>query len=256
MVVNSWSDHQGNWRGTEFSSDTPPKISKLCHRVTVVGAERSIPLRGTRTFCEGPAELQPHILGPAVLREQQILYHDLRRIARRGGIFFADPVLRGRLPAMRIHSGAGAGVRRSAGKIPAVWSGGPALRPDVCRSEPGGHAVSRRPLAAVPSGGLPGGCSVGRSRPAAMGGGSALRPDVCRCEPGGHAVGRRPWRPFRLGAARRPFRRRQRAPIQSAWRASRRKTGMVASGAAAVTVRPPGWTAPVCSSVQSAPAGR
>ena len=108
-----------------------------------------------------PAELQPHILGPAVLREQQILYHGLRRIARRGGIFFADPVLRGRLPAMHIHGGAGAGVRQ-----------------------------------------------------------------------------------------------RQRAPIQSAWRASRRKTGMVASGAAAVTVRPPGWTAPVCSSVQSAPAGR
>ena len=42
MVVNSWSDHRGNWRGTEFSSDTPPKISKPCRRVTVVGAERSI----------------------------------------------------------------------------------------------------------------------------------------------------------------------------------------------------------------------
>ena len=109
-----------------------------------------------------PAELQPHILGPAVLREQQILYHGLRRIARRGGIFFADPVLRG------------------------------------------------------------GGCR--------------------RCT-------------FTAGPVR-PFRQRQRAPIQSAWRASRRKTGMVASGAAAVTVRPPGWTAPVCSSVQSAPAGR
>ena len=162
MVVNSWSDHRGNWRGTGFSNDAPPKIGKPCHRVTVVGAERSIPLRGTRTFCEGPAELQPHILGPAVLREQQILYHDLRRIARRGGIFFADPVLRGRLPAMRIHGGAGAGVRRSAGKIPAVPSGGPAVRPwvavlpcgqTVCRCEPGGHAVSRRPPAAVPSGG-------------------------------------------------------------------------------------------------------
>ena len=61
-----------------------------------------------------PAELQPHILGPAVLREQQILYHGLRRIARRGGIFFADPVLGGRLPAMRIHGGAGAAVRPAA----------------------------------------------------------------------------------------------------------------------------------------------
>ena len=61
---------------------------------------------------------------------------------------------------------------------------------------------------------------------------------------------------FTAGLVRPFVRRRQRAPIQSAWRASRRKTGMVASGAAAVTVRPPGWTAPVCSSVQSAPAGR
>ena len=50
MVVNSWSDHQGNWRGTEFSSDTPPKISKLCHRVTVVGAERSIQLSYDRLY--------------------------------------------------------------------------------------------------------------------------------------------------------------------------------------------------------------
>ena len=214
MVVNSWSDHQGNWRGTEFSSDASPKISKPCRRVTVVGAERSIPLRGTRTFCEGPAELQPHILGPAVLREQQILYHELRRIARRGGIFFADPVLRG-------------DCRRCA------FTAGPVLA--------SGWAPARYRLFG----------------PAAMGSGSALRPDVCRSEPGGHAVGQRPWRPFRLGAAWRPcVRRRQRAPIQSAWRASRRKTGMVASGAAAVTVRPPGWTAPVCSSVQSAPAGR
>ena len=215
---------------------------------------------------------------------------------------------------MRIHGGAGAGVRRSAGKIPAVWSGSSALRPcglairrcgqTFVGVNPADTPSAGAPLAAVPSGGLPGGCSVRRSRPAAMGGDSALRPDVCRCEPGGHAVGRRPWRPFRLGGcpaavqsggpARRPWvavlpcgqtfvgvnpadtpsagapggrpawgaarrlfvRRRQRAPIQSAWRASRRKTGMVASGAAAVTVRPPGWTAPVCSSVQSAPAGR
>ncbi len=118
------------------------------------------------------------------------------------------------------------------------------------------------PSAGAPGGrsvwGLPGGCLVRRFCPAAMRfGDSTLRPDVCRSEPGGHAVGQRPWGPFRLGAAWRPFvRRRQRAPIQSAWRASRRKTGMVASGAAAVTVRPPGWTAPVCSSVQSAPAGR
>ncbi len=135
----------------------------------------------TRHSCRSrtiyPAELQPHILGPAVLREQQILYHDLRRIARCGGIFFADPVLRGRLPAMRIHGGAGAGVRRSAGKIPAVWSGSSALRPcglairrcgqAVCRSEPGGHAVGRRPWRPFRLGGLPGGCLVRRFCPAA-----------------------------------------------------------------------------------------
>ena len=206
---------------------------------------------------------------------------------------------------MHIHGGAGAGVRRSAGKIPAVWSGGPALRPWVAvlpcgrtfvglnpadtpsAGAPGGRSVwggcpaavwsgssALRPCglairrcgrtfvgvnpADTPSAGAPGGRSVWGGYPAAVwSGGSALRPDVCRSEPGGHAVGRRPWRPFRLGAARQPcVRRRQRAPIQSAWRASRRKTGMVASGAAAVTVRPPGWTAPVCSSVQSAPAGR
>ena len=170
MVVNSWSDHQGNWRGTEFSSDASPKISKPCRRVTVVGAERSIPLRGTRTFCEGPAELQPHILGPAVLREQQILYHDLRRIARRGGIFFADPVLRGRLPAMRIHGGAGAGVRRSAGKIPAVWSGGHGWR--FCPAA--GRFVGLNP-ADTPSAGAPGGRSVWGGCPAVPPGGHGWR---------------------------------------------------------------------------------
>ena len=42
MVVISWSDHRGNWRDAGFSNDAPPKISKACHRVTVVGAERSI----------------------------------------------------------------------------------------------------------------------------------------------------------------------------------------------------------------------
>ncbi len=204
-----------------------------------------------------PAELQPHILGPAVLREQQILYHDLRRIARRGGIFFADPVLRGAV-AGDAHSRRGRwGVRRSAGKIPAVWSGGFALRPDVCRCEPGGHAVGRRPWQPFRLGGCPA---------AVWSGGPAVRPGVAILPCGRTFVGVNPadtpsagapggrsvW-----GAARRPcVRRCQRAPIQSAWRASRRKTGMVASGAAAVTVRPPGWTAPVCSSVQSAPAGR
>ena len=173
-MVNSWSDHRGNCCDAGFSNDASPKIGKPCHRVTVVGAERSIPLRGTRTFCEGPAELQPHILGPAVLREQQILYHGLRRIARRGGIFFADPVLRGRLPAMRIHGGAGAGVRRSAGKIPAVWSGGHGWRfCPVARLFVGVNPAD------TPSAGAPwrpfrlGGC------PAAVpSGGPALRPWV------------------------------------------------------------------------------
>lgn len=42
MVVNSWSDHRGKWRDAGFSNDAPPKISKPCNRVTVVGAERSI----------------------------------------------------------------------------------------------------------------------------------------------------------------------------------------------------------------------
>ena len=37
MVVISWSDHRGNWRDAGFSNDAPPKISKACHRVTVVG---------------------------------------------------------------------------------------------------------------------------------------------------------------------------------------------------------------------------
>ena len=50
MVVISWSDHRGNWRGTEFSSDTSPKIRKPCRRVTVVGAERSIQLSYGRTY--------------------------------------------------------------------------------------------------------------------------------------------------------------------------------------------------------------
>ena len=181
MVVISWSDHRGNWRGTEFSSDTSPKIRKPCRRVTVVGAERSIPLRGTRTFCEGPAELQPHILGPAVLREQQILYHDLRRIARRGGIFFADPVLRGRLPAMHIHSGAGAGGRRSAGKIPAVWSGSSALRPCGLAIRRCGQTFVGVNPADTPSAGAPGGRPVwGAAR-------RLFSPAVLPC---GHAVWR------------------------------------------------------------------
>ena len=42
MVVNSWSDHRGNWRDAGFSNDAPPKIRKPRNRVTVVGAERSI----------------------------------------------------------------------------------------------------------------------------------------------------------------------------------------------------------------------
>ncbi len=50
MVVISWSDHRGNWRDAGFSNDTPPKISKACHRVTVVGAERSIQLSYNRTY--------------------------------------------------------------------------------------------------------------------------------------------------------------------------------------------------------------
>ena len=187
MVVNSWSNHRGKWRDAGFSNDASTKISKPCHCVTVVGAERSIPLRGTRTFCEGPAELQPHILGPAVLREQQILYHGLRRIARRGGIFFADPVLRGRLPAMHIHGGAGG----ASGGAPARYRlFGPAVLP--C----GRTFVGLNP-ADTPSAGAPGGRSVwGATRrlfgPAVLPCGQT----VCRCEPGGHAVSRRPRRLF------------------------------------------------------------
>ena len=128
-------------------------------RVTVVGAERSIPLRGTRTFCEGPAELQPHILGPAVLREQQILYHDLRRIARRGGIFFADPVLRGDCRRCAFTAG------------PVRASGGAPARYRLFRRAvpPCGHGWRFCPVARLfvgvnpadtPSAGAPGGRSV------------------------------------------------------------------------------------------------
>ena len=42
MVVSSWSDHRKIWREAKFSSDTTPKNRRQCHRVTVVGAERSI----------------------------------------------------------------------------------------------------------------------------------------------------------------------------------------------------------------------
>ena len=149
MVVNSWSDHRGKWRDAGFSNDASPKISKPCRRVTVVGAERSIPLRGTRTFCEGPAELQPHILGPAVLREQQILYHDLRRIARRGGIDAHSRRGRCWRPAER-RQDTGCLVRRP-------WVAVLPCGRAVCRSEPGGHAVSRRPRRPFRLGGLPGG---------------------------------------------------------------------------------------------------
>jgi len=44
MVVSSWSDHREKWRDAGFSNDAPLKISEPCHRVTVVGAERSIQL--------------------------------------------------------------------------------------------------------------------------------------------------------------------------------------------------------------------
>ena len=49
MVVNSWSDHRGNWRDAGFSNDASPKIRKPRNRVTVVGAERSIQLSYGRT---------------------------------------------------------------------------------------------------------------------------------------------------------------------------------------------------------------
>ena len=48
MVVNLWSDHRGNWRDAGFSNDAPPKISKPCNRVTVVGVTRAIQLRHER----------------------------------------------------------------------------------------------------------------------------------------------------------------------------------------------------------------
>ena len=50
MVVGSWSDHRGNWRDAGFSNDASPKIGKPCHRVTVVGAERSIQLSYDRLY--------------------------------------------------------------------------------------------------------------------------------------------------------------------------------------------------------------
>ena len=167
----------------------PGKLARcrIFKRHTAKNQQSMPPRHSCRSRTIYPAELQPHILGPAVLREQQILYHDLRRIARRGGIFFADPVLRGRLPAMRIHGGAGAGVRRSVGKIPAVWSGGSALRPcglaiRRCGRTFVGLNPADTPSAGAPGGrsvwGLPGGCLVRRFCPAAMGGSSALRPGL------------------------------------------------------------------------------
>ena len=167
MVISSWSDHREKWRGVCFSNGITLKSNGLRHRVTVVGAERSIPLRGTRTFCEGPAELQPHILGPAVLREQQILYHDLRRIARRGGIFFADPVLRGDCRRCAFTAGP---VLASGGAPARYRLFGPAVPP--CGRTFVGLNPADTPSAGAPRrpfrlGGLPGGCLVRRSRPAA-----------------------------------------------------------------------------------------
>ena len=49
MVVNSWSDHRGKWRGVGFSNGITLKSNGLRHRVTVVGAERSIQLSYNRT---------------------------------------------------------------------------------------------------------------------------------------------------------------------------------------------------------------
>ena len=50
MVVISWSDHRGNWRDAGFSNDASTKISKPCHRVTVVGGQCSIQLSYGRTY--------------------------------------------------------------------------------------------------------------------------------------------------------------------------------------------------------------
>ena len=41
-MVNSWSDHRGNWCGAGFLNGTPTKNRISRCRVTVVGAERSI----------------------------------------------------------------------------------------------------------------------------------------------------------------------------------------------------------------------
>ena len=50
MVVISWSDHREKWRGVGFSNGITLKSNGLRHRVTVVGAERSIQLSYNRTF--------------------------------------------------------------------------------------------------------------------------------------------------------------------------------------------------------------
>ena len=49
MVVISWSDHREKWRGVGFSNGITLKSNGLRHRVTVVGAERSIQLSYNRT---------------------------------------------------------------------------------------------------------------------------------------------------------------------------------------------------------------
>ena len=93
MVVNSWSDHQGNWRGTEFSSDTPPKISKICHRVTVVGVQRSIQLSYDRTYVKNVAgansfdEMQrPGVKGPCAARNLFSIAHPPGKCNPRRGV--------------------------------------------------------------------------------------------------------------------------------------------------------------------------
>ncbi len=78
---------------------------------------------------------------------------------------------------------------------------------------------------------------------------------LANCKVAGQIFSRSFPPPNRMGTQR-GCRGIQIRPIQSVWRPSRRKTGMVASGAAAATVCPPAYTAPVCSSVQLAPAGR
>ena len=132
MVVNSWSDHRGNWRDAGFSNDAPPKISKPCHRVTVVGAERSIQLSYDRTSYLVFPQVGTYIVYQ-ILRENANAFFVGSKIFLRG--IFRNISLAGCRRGQGVKKAPRRGIRRQ-GKSPRAVCR-PPLQPNPAPTPPG-----------------------------------------------------------------------------------------------------------------------